>query len=72
MTDFFDWDRAVKGKFPALKPSTTTISLRLPASLFKELKALANERGVPYQSLLKVFLVERIADERQARRKARV
>lgn len=72
VVDFFDWDRAVKGNFPALKPSTTTISLRLPASLLEELKALANERDVPYQSLLKVFLAERIFDERRARRKARV
>jgi predicted DNA binding CopG/RHH family protein len=54
----------VRGSFPALKPSTTTISLRLPKGLLEELKALANERDVPYQSLLKVFLAERIARER--------
>lgn len=72
VVDYFDWDKAVKGSFPALKPSTTTISVRLPASLLDELKALANERDVPYQSLLKVFLAERIAGERQARRRARV
>ena len=45
-------------------PSTTTISLRLPQGLLDELKALANERDVPYQSLLKVFLAERVARER--------
>ncbi len=65
--DYFDWDRAAKGSFPALKPSTTTISLRLPEAMLEELKALANERDVPYQSLLKVYLAERIARERRAR-----
>jgi predicted DNA binding CopG/RHH family protein len=64
VVDFFDWDHSVRGSFPALKPSTTTISLRLPKGLLEELKALANERDVPYQSLLKVFLAERIARER--------
>ena len=68
--DFFDWSKAVRGTFPELKPSTATISLRLPASLLDELKALANERDVPYQSLLKVFLAERIANERGVRRTA--
>ena len=67
--DYFDWDQAVPGTFPALKPSTTTISLRLPEPLLEELKALANERDVPYQSLLKVFLAERVARERGWRRK---
>ncbi|MGH7571923.1 MAG: BrnA antitoxin family protein [Gemmatimonadota bacterium] len=71
VVDYFDWDRAVPGSFPALKPSTTTISVRLPEAMLAELKALANERDVPYQSLLKVFLAERIAREREARRKAR-
>lgn len=72
VVDYFDWEKAVPGSFPALKPSTTTISLRLPEAMLEELKALANERDVPYQSLLKVFLAERIARERQARRKTRV
>ncbi len=67
--DFFDWGKAVRATFPELKPSTATISLRLPASMLEELKALANERDVPYQSLLKVFLAERIASERGMRRK---
>jgi len=72
--DYFDWERAAPASFPALKPSTTTISLRLPESLLEELKTLANERDVPYQSLLKVFLAERIAHERKwrGRRKAKV
>ena len=66
--DHFDWDEAIRGSFPALKPSTATISLRLPAAMLEELKTLANERDVPYQSLLKVFLAERIARERGGRR----
>jgi hypothetical protein len=49
--------------FPNLKPSTGTISLRLPAALLAGLKALANKRDVPYQSLLKVFLAERVHRE---------
>ena len=64
VVDYFDWEKSVRGSFPALKPSTTTISLRLPKALLEELKALANERDVPYQSLLKIFLAERIARER--------
>jgi predicted DNA binding CopG/RHH family protein len=67
--DYFDWSKAVRAAFPELRPSTATISLRLPSSMLDELKALANERDVPYQSLLKVFLAERIANERGMRRK---
>jgi predicted DNA binding CopG/RHH family protein len=69
--DYFDWGKAVRAAFPELKPSTTTISLRVPASLLEELKALANEKDVPYQPLMKVFLAERIARERGSRRKMR-
>jgi predicted DNA binding CopG/RHH family protein len=60
---FVDWSRAGVAVFPNLKPSTETISLRLPAALLAELKALANKRDVPYQSLLKVFLAERVEHE---------
>jgi predicted DNA binding CopG/RHH family protein len=60
---FIDWGEARVAVFPNLKPSTETISLRLPAALLAELKALANKRDVPYQSLLKVFLAERVARE---------
>lgn len=60
---FVDWRQARVGVFPNLRPSTETISLRLPAALLAELKALANRRDVPYQSLLKVFLAERVARE---------
>ena len=60
---FVDWRKARVAVFPNLKPSTETISLRLPAALLAELKALANKRDVPYQSLLKVFLAERVERE---------
>lgn len=67
VTDYFDWKRAVQPTFPNLKPSTVAISLRLPISIIEELKSLANEKDVPYQSLLKVFLAERLASERSRR-----
>jgi predicted DNA binding CopG/RHH family protein len=54
----------VQPTFPNLKPSTTAISLRLPISMIEELKALANKQDVPYQSLMKVYLNERIRRER--------
>jgi len=60
---FVDWSKARVAVFPNLKPSTETISLRLPAALLAALKALANKRDVPYQSLLKVFLAERVDRE---------
>jgi predicted DNA binding CopG/RHH family protein len=74
-TEYLDWSKAKRGDFPHLKPSTKTISLRLPKSLLDELKLLANKRDVPYQSLLKIFLVERVDRELQrttrAKRRAR-
>jgi predicted DNA binding CopG/RHH family protein len=68
-TDYFDWSKARRITFPNLRPSTATISLRLPQSLLNELRILANERDVPYQSLLKVFLAERVAKERNRPRR---
>lgn len=62
-TPYVDWSSAKLLRFPNLKPSTETISLRLPAGLLADLKALANRRDVPYQSLLKVFLADRVARE---------
>lgn len=62
-TDYVDWGRANRTTFSRLKPTTQTISLRLPESLLENLKMLANKRDVPYQSLLKVFLAERIEQE---------
>jgi predicted DNA binding CopG/RHH family protein len=62
-TEYLDWSKAKRAAFPNLKPSTKSISLRLPESLLVGLKTLANKRDVPYQSLLKVFLAERVEEE---------
>lgn len=64
-TEYVDWSSARREKLVHLKPSLKTISLRLPVSMIEDLKILANRRDVPYQSLLKVFLAERLARERQ-------
>ena len=64
-TEYMDWSRAARVSFPNLKPSTRTISLRLPAWLLDELKVLANKQDIPYQSLMKMYLSERIAQERK-------
>ena len=66
-TEYVDWSKAKRVVFPNLKPSTTTISIRLPETLLSELRLLANERDVPYQSLLKVYLADRVASERGLR-----
>ena len=71
-TKYFDWSRARRLVFPWLKPTTTLISMRLPETLLTDLERLANEQDVPYQSLVKVYLAERVAQERRRRRKARV
>lgn len=68
--DYVDWSRAIKVTLPDLKPSTTTISLRLPADVLEELKQLANRKDVPYQSLLKMLLSESLARERRSGRRA--
>ena len=62
-SDYIDWNDAEEVTLSKLKPSTKTISIRLPESLLEELKVLANKRDVPYQSLLKMFLSERIDAE---------
>ena len=62
-TEILNWDKAKKVVLPNLKPSTKTISLRLPESMLEELKLLSNKRDVPYQSLLKIYLSERIEEE---------
>jgi len=62
--DYFDWDRATEPALPALKPTTTAISLRLPVAMLEDLKVLANKQDVPYQSLMKLYLAERIGRER--------
>lgn len=62
-SEFIDWQKAKPITFPNLKPSTKTISLRLPESMLDDLKSLANKRDVPYQSFIKVILKERIDRE---------
>ncbi|NTW70448.1 MAG: hypothetical protein HGB23_11520 [Chlorobiaceae bacterium] len=64
-TEFVDWHKAGKAIFVNLKPTMKTISLRLPEPMLNNLKVLANERDVPYQSLLKMFLKERLDQEFQ-------
>ena len=62
-SDYIDWSKARKAVFSNLKPSLKTISLRLPESMLDQLKLLANKHDVPYQSLIKMFLAERIDSE---------
>src|SRR3954468_16653712 len=63
-TEYIDWSKAQRIMLPNFRPTLRTISLRLPESMIAELKLLANQRDVPYQSLLKVFLAEKIREER--------
>ncbi|MGO8793092.1 MAG: BrnA antitoxin family protein [Terriglobia bacterium] len=66
-TEYIDWGKAKRVAFPNLKPSVRTISVRLPVTMIARLKLLANQRDIPYQSLLKMFLAERL--ERENRRR---
>jgi predicted DNA binding CopG/RHH family protein len=67
-TEHIDYSKGKRVLFSNLKPSTRTISIRLPESLIEHLKVLANKRDVPYQSLLKMFLIEKVEEEfREAR-----
>jgi len=58
--EYVDWSKAQRVVLPNLKPSTQTISLRLPQHLLESIKAAANARDVPYQSLIKVWLQEKV------------
>jgi predicted DNA binding CopG/RHH family protein len=62
-TDYVDWSKAKRVQFPNLKLSTTAISLRLPQGLLDRIKIAANKRDVPYQSLIKVWLAEKVETE---------
>jgi predicted DNA binding CopG/RHH family protein len=59
-TDYVDWSKAERVRFPNLKPSTTAISIRLPTGLLERIKIAANKRDVPYQSLIKMWLAEKV------------
>lgn len=61
--EYFDWPKAKKITFPDLKPTTKAISIRLPESMIYELKVLAKKRDIPYQSLIKIFLFDKIHQE---------
>lgn len=61
-TDHVDWARAERARFPNLKPTTTAISLRLPIGLLEQIKVAANKRDVPYQSLIKAWLSEKVSE----------
>lgn len=60
-TDHVDWNKAQRVRLANLKPSTKPISLRLPVALLEKIKTEANKRDVPYQSLIKVWLSEKVA-----------
>ena len=59
-SDYVDWSKAERVRFPNLKPSTTAISIRLPSALLEQIKIAANKRDVPYQSLIKTWLAEKV------------
>ncbi len=61
--DYFDPRKLQLTVFPNLKPSTRTISIRLPESLVEGIKVLANKKDVPYQSMLKILLAEKVNEE---------
>jgi len=65
LTDYFDTNKAESVIFPNLKPTTESISLRMPGYLLARIKALATSRDVPYQSLIKIFLSDRVKQELQ-------
>ena len=60
---YIDWSKAKRVLLPNIKPSLRTISLRLPELMLEELKLIANKKDVPYQSLIKIFLSERLSKE---------
>ena len=62
-SEFLDWTKANPTIFPKLKPSLKSISIRLPESMIEQLKVLANKRDLPYQSLLKIYLSDKISQE---------
>jgi predicted DNA binding CopG/RHH family protein len=66
-TDYVDWKKACPVSFPNLKPSTKTISLRLPEALLDRIKIEANKRDMPYQSLIKAWLAEDVEEIRRVR-----
>ena len=68
--DYVDWSQGRRVVFPNLKPTSKTISLRLPESMLHDIKIMANKRDVPYQSLIKILLSEKIAEEKRLQKAA--
>ncbi|MCK5147853.1 BrnA antitoxin family protein [bacterium] len=62
-TEYIDWSKSKSIVLPKLKPTLRTISIRLPESLIEEMKSIANKKDVPYQSLMKIFLSEKVEEE---------
>jgi len=62
-TDFIDWSGGQRVSFPNLKPSLRSISIRLPEAMIEQLKVIANKKDVPYQSLVKIYLAEKLKEE---------
>jgi predicted DNA binding CopG/RHH family protein len=60
--DYVDWSKGFIAKFPNLKPTTESISIRFPVSLLTEIKILANKKDIPYQSLIKLFVSEKLEE----------
>jgi predicted DNA binding CopG/RHH family protein len=71
-SDYVDWGKAERARFPNLKPSTKAISLRLPVDLLERIKTVANKQDVPYQSLIKVWLSEKAAKAAKAEKAEKV
>lgn len=65
-TEYVNWRQASRVRLPELKPSTRVISIRLPETMIERLKVLANKRDVPYQSLLKMYVAEKLEEELRA------
>lgn len=59
-SDYADWNQSERVRFPNLKPSTKSISLRLPVSMLEQIKVATNKQDVPYQSLIKIWLSEKV------------
>jgi predicted DNA binding CopG/RHH family protein len=62
-TNYIDWSKSTRETLPKLRPTLRTISIRLPESMIAQLKTLANKKDVPYQSIVKVYLADRIEAE---------
>ncbi len=66
-TGYIDWSKAERAYFPKLRPSSKHISIRLPERLFEQLRNIAHQKDIPYQSLMKVYLAERVKEELKTR-----